>query len=372
MQTSVNGKITVRQFTILIILGVVGDTILVLPTITGSFAKQDAWLSMFLALLLGMATAFLYAGIANKMKRKSWVEAAQSQLGVFVGSLFSILFLFQIFMCASALLSETSQFLTTQMMPETPVNAMLIVFMTVIIIAYRYGVETFARMGEMLFPVFIILFLFLVLCLLPQIKMSNMKPVLAEGMYPFLKGMLPAYAYGFTEMVTLLMLVPHVAGNGKLTKPIFIGYAVGGIILLITVDFCVLVLGANLMETKYYPTFVLAQKITIGKFVERIEVILAFLWIITVFYKTLMLFFSLISGIAQFLRLKESNMLTIPIGMILIVSSVLTTPNIVVYNDILNNYYPWFDIVFCVLLPVIFFVALHLASLLGGKHSQKK
>ncbi|MFC5649888.1 GerAB/ArcD/ProY family transporter [Paenibacillus solisilvae] len=78
-----------------------------------------------------------------------------------------------------------------------------------------------------------------------------------------------------------------------------------------------------------------AQKLTIGHFVERVEAILAFLWIITVFYKTLLLFFALTTGITQLLRLKESQMLTIPLGMILLVGTVACTPNITVYNDIL-------------------------------------
>ncbi|MFC3745735.1 endospore germination permease [Paenibacillus sp. GCM10012306] len=366
MPTNTMEKISVRQFTILIILGIIGDSILVLPTMIAFFAKQDSWIAMILAGIFGLVAGFLFAGIANRLKEKSLIAAIQSKLGIVTGGIITLLFLFQFFMCALTLMSEMSQFMTTQMMPETPVNAILVLFVAVVIIAYRYGVEAFARMGELLFPVFLVLFLCLVFFLFPQIEGTNVKPILAHGLGPAFKGMFPAVTQAFTEVVFILMLAQHVNSKTKLTKPILTGYVIGGFILLIVVTLCVLVLGPSLMETKYYPAFVLAQKITIGKFLERLEVILTFLWIITVFYKTTMLFYALTTGLAQFLRLKESRMLTIPLGIILIVCTITSTPNITVYNQILLFYYPWFDLIFCFGLPLLCFVIL----LIPGKRKK--
>ncbi|MZQ86783.1 endospore germination permease [Paenibacillus sp. 5J-6] len=359
-----NAKISLRQLTILIILGIIGDSILILPTIIASSAKQDSWLSMIVATFLGFLSGWLFASMANKLQRNSLFDFTLQKLGRYVGGCFCLLFLFEFFICILSLLSEMSQFMTTQMMPETPVNAIIIVFLTVIIIAYRYGIEAFARMSELLFPMFMVLFLFLIIFLMPQVDFSNLWPIAAKGMSQIWRGSIPAFTYGFTEMVILLMLVSNVTGNAKLTKPIMTGFALGGVIMFFIVLLCVLVLGTNLMETKYYPTFVLAQKITIGHFLERLEVILAFLWIITVFYKTLLLFYSLMTGISQMLKLKENHMLTIPIGMILLVGTVVGTPSIIIYIDLLKQYYVWFDLSFCVLVPLLLFVLL---SIVGRK-----
>jgi spore germination protein KB len=357
-----NAKISPRQFIILIILGIIGDSILILPTVIASSAKQDSWLSMIVATFLGLMSGWLFASIANKQQRVSLFIFTRQKLGRFIGGCFCLLFLFEFFICILSLLSEMSQFMTTQMMPETPVNAIIIVFLTVIIIAYRYGIEAFARMSELLFPVFMLLFLFLIIFLMPQVDFSNLRPIASRGMGPIWQGAMPAFTFGFTEMVILLMMVSHVTGNAKLTKSILTGVAFGGVIMFLIVLFCVLVLGTNLMETKYYPTFVLAQKITIGHFLERLEVILAFLWITTVFYKTLLLFFSLTTGISDLLKLKENHMLTIPIGMILLVGTVVGTPNIIVYIDLMKQYYVWFDLSFCVVVPLLLFVLLVLAD----------
>jgi spore germination protein KB len=363
MRTFDNATISVRQFTIIIILGVIGDSILIMPTILAASAKQDAWLSMLLAMFLGCIAASIFAAIANKLRRRRFFNLIRLSLGVWIGSLFIVLLLFEFFMCSLGLLSEMSQFMTTQLMPETPVNAIIAVFLVVIIIAYRYGVEAFARMGELLFPVFMLLFLVLFIFLLPQVDFANLRPIASEGMGVIGQGSLMAFAAAFTEMVVLLMLVSNVTGTVSLSKPILTGYAIGGAILFIIVILCVLVLGPNLMETKYYPTFVLAQKITIGHFLERLEAVLAFLWFISVFYKTLLLFFSLSSGLAELFQLKESHMLTIPIGILLLVGTISGTPNITEYNAILESYYTWFDITFCVMIPALLLILFYIYDL---------
>lgn len=351
-----NARISVRQFTILIVLGTIGDSILIMPTIIAHSAKQDAWLSMLLAIICGLAAGALFAAIANKLQRESLFNKIRQQLGKWAGGFVCLLLLFEFFMCGLTLITEMTQFMTAQLMPETPVNAIILVFLFVVIIAYRYGIEAFARMGELLFPVFLLLFLFLVVFLLPQIKAINLLPLVSEGFVGIRHGAVVAFSTGFAEMFILLMLVNHVTGHAKLTKPILTGFAIGGLILFIIVLFCVLVLGPNIMETKYYPTFVLAQKINIGNFLERVEAIIAFLWFITVFYKTLLLYFAFTSGIAQLFQLKESHMLTIPIGMLLLVGTVAGTPNTSVYISILKSSYIWFDITFCLLLPLLILI----------------
>ncbi|MGO4370842.1 GerAB/ArcD/ProY family transporter, partial [Paenibacillus sp. MCAF20] len=195
-------------------------------------------------------------------------------------------------------------------------------------------------------------FLFLVVFLLPQIESDNLKPVMAKGFLPVLNGMRQSYTVAFPEMIVLLLIAPRVIGANKM-KPIMTGFAISAAVLFITMLLCVLVLGPNLMVTKFYPTFVLSQKLTIGNFLERVEAVLAFIWIITVFFKTLLYFYALVQGIAELMRLKESNMLTIPLGMIILVFSTMVTPNTTIYYYIIDHYWAWFDMTFCVALPLL-------------------
>ncbi|WP_169087418.1 endospore germination permease [Paenibacillus sp. PL91] len=350
---SSNVQISARQFMILVFMYTIGDSMFVIPTLIADTSKQDAWISMLISLFFGLAAGVLFGLLAKMMKGVGMITFIQRSLGNVAGSLVGLLLLTYFFYIHMTLTSEMSQFMTTQLMPETPINAIVMLFMAVIIIAYRLGVEAFARMGELLFPVFLVLFLFMLVFLLPQIELSKMEPVLAEGLAPVMNGVLSSFTIPFSEVFVILMLAPHVSGKKGTMKPLLLGIALGGAILLITVLLCVLVLGSSLMETKYYPMYILAQKIRVGGFLERIEAILAFIWIVTVFFKTLAIFYAITQGITQLLRLKESNMLTIPLAMILLVGSVISIPNIVVYNEINKNDWPLFDLTVCVLLPIL-------------------
>ncbi|MCR2805912.1 GerAB/ArcD/ProY family transporter [Paenibacillus soyae] len=372
MNPYANKKITVRQFQILIILGLIGDAILIMPTITASSARQDAWLSMLVAYAVGMLIGVFFALIANRIRQsESLIAASREVLGPWGGGFVGLLLVFNFFMCALSLLSEMSQFMTTQLMTETPVNAIIFVFLAVVILAFRYGVEVFARMGELLFPAFLVLFAFLVVFLLPQAEGDRLMPVASEGVLPILNGSVMAISITFMEMVVLLALAPHVSGSRGLTKPILSSFAIGGLLLSIVVLLCVMVLGPNLMETKLYPTFVLAQKLTIGNFLERMEAIIAFMWIITVFYKTLLLYYAAVAGIAQPLKLKENVMLTIPMAMIMMVFTVTSTPSITEYSYLLERYYPWFDLTFCLLVPSLLLAGLLVKKKHGGNADSK-
>ncbi|RTE02982.1 GerAB/ArcD/ProY family transporter [Paenibacillus whitsoniae] len=357
-----NAIISRRQFMILIVLGVVGDSILILPTSIVKFSKQDAWISMGIALILGMAAGGLFSFFAKILRHRSLFLELREGLGRWLGGLFMLAFLANFFLCCVTLLSELGQFMSLQLMPETPMKAIFIVFLFVIIIAYRYGIEAFARVGEVLFPVFLILFINLVILLIPKMEWNNLRPIADTDVLGISNGVLPAFTAGFLEMVVLLMLVQHVKSSKGLSKPIMAGFAAGGLILFIVVFLCVLVLGPNLMETKNYPTFVLAQKIKIGNFLERVEAIIAILWFITVFYKSLLLFFSFNTGLAQLLKLQDSRMLTIPVGMLLLVATVAGTPSTTTYSYYLSKDYVWFDVIMCLLVPSLALLLLYAAK----------
>ncbi|MFU1797855.1 hypothetical protein ACM1RC_28615 [Paenibacillus azoreducens] len=56
------------------------------------------------------------------------------------------------------------------------------------------------------------------------------------------------------------------------------------------------------------------------------------------------------------LRIKDFRMLLLPLGMILIVLPLVIAPNIAYYNNHIVNYWPYLDVTFSVLLPLLLLV----------------
>ncbi|NRF91705.1 GerAB/ArcD/ProY family transporter [Paenibacillus frigoriresistens] len=80
----------------------------------------------------------------------------------------------------------------------------------------------------------------------------------------------------------------------------------------------------------------MAQRINIGNFLQRIEVIAAFLWLVSIFFKLSMFFNTAIRGIAHVFHLRDYKMLCFPLGLIVTVLSLVVYPN-TAYEDKFDN-----------------------------------
>lgn len=348
-----NGKIGSRQLLILVVMLTIGDAILVLPSIPAMEAKQDAWIVAIVSVILGSLIVFLYHSISILFPNLTLVEYSEKILGKWLGITVSFLFLSYWFISAAAHLGQIGSFLSTHIMPDTPVQWINGLFLCTIIMATRLGLEPVARSAEIFFPFLLLLLLILIFFLLPEIKTQNMKPILEEGFKPIIRGSFAFIAFPFMELIVILMILPYVSEKQKIRKSLFLGALIGGLVLIVITTLTILVLGADQTARHIYPSYALSRKINVGNFLQRVEAIMAILWFITIFFKIGLYFYATSLGLAQTLRLKEYRPFTIPLGMILIVLSLVVSPNIVYYNNAIIKYWPLYDMTMGFILPML-------------------
>lgn len=91
---------------------------------------------------------------------------------------------------------------------------------------------------------------------------------------------------------------------------------------------CISVLGTKITERHMFPSYVLAKQINIGNLLERVEILIAGIWFLTVYFKTTFYFYGFVIGLAQILNIKDYRPLVLPLGMILVVYSLVVYPNV--------------------------------------------
>ncbi|WP_272949081.1 GerAB/ArcD/ProY family transporter [Paenibacillus contaminans] len=356
---------SVRQFTILVFLIAVGDSILILPAIPAAEAKQDAWLSGILGLLTGLLVVYLIGTVGRLYPRLNLIECNAKIFGAWFGTIASLLFLGYIYYNAVGLVRIISDFMATQIMPETPIDAVHILFLSIIFMSLRLGLETIARASEIFLPWFVLLFLGLVLFLVPQVDIEQLHPFFANGIKPVLRGSIFSATNPYIELVPLLMIFPYVNRTEKLRKHLVAGALFAGIVLVIMIALSILVLGADFTSRNMYPSYTLAKQISIGHFIERLEVIMAIMWIITVFVKASIFTYLLQLGLAQLLKLRDTRVLALPLVFILAGSATAFAPNITSFNYATTSYWPFFDMTFGLALPVLL-IGVHALRRRGG------
>lgn len=341
------------QFFVLVFAFTIGNTIINAPSLIVSQAKQDAWISSILGLTFGVCLVLLYCKLAGKFPNKTIVEFTELLLGKTLGKIISFLLLSYFFILASLMLRQLGTFVVTFILPETPRLAVNILFVFILLMGVYLGVETMARSAEIFFPILILFLLFIIIFLTPEADLENLKPIYENGFKPIARGTLNFISIPYLQLIVFLMIMPFVSDKNKAIKPFLLGVIIGGLFLTSVILHSILVLGVPIAEHKQYTTYFLAQKISIADIIERLEVIVAFLWFLTIFYKTSIFLYATKIGLSQILNLKETRIFIFPLGFLLLIVTHFITPNVLYFEIFFKEIIPFYTLTFGLLLPVL-------------------
>ncbi|MCJ8013728.1 endospore germination permease [Paenibacillus sp. KQZ6P-2] len=350
------GRLSTRQFTVLIFLSCIGDMILIYPSAISSMSRQDAWISSLLGLLGGLLVLWLMLHVSQLHPDKTLVEAIQLIFGKWLGSIVNLWYLFYFFMLCSYLVREVGDFLTTQIFLNTPLKIIYLLFILLMVYALHAGLESIGRSSEILLPIFLLVAMIFIFCLLPQSKPENLKPFLENGAIPVLYGAYFASIYPFGELIVLLMVIPYVKREQKIKKDIIIVALGAGLLLSLIILVSLLVLGVDMTINNTYPTYFLAQKINIGNFLQRIESTMAVAWLISTFSKAVICYYAFTMGVAQLTGLSNQKILYFPAAIMLFGMADLAAPDVLYYLKHIVPYWMDWDLTNAVVIPCILWI----------------
>jgi spore germination protein KB len=350
----VNFKISPRQFMILVLLYSVGTAILLTPAPLASFAKQDAWLAAILGTGIGLMFVWLYIKVGHLFPDLSLDQVIEKVFGKWLGKLINFTFFLWAFSTAAEIIFIVGDFIKTYWMPETPIVALNILFAMIVIQAARLGAETFARTAEMLFVLFLFLLITLIVFISPQVDVQNIQPVLEKGIKPVIHASLYYMGIFSLSPVMFLMIFPSCVIHRKAAgKAFYIGTLLGGIILITVILLNILVLGPDFVARNNAPSYALSKKINIGGFLTRIEAILAFTWIITTYIRSVMYFHVSVVVFANLFEIKDHRSLIAPLGMLMIVLSLILFPNVQYVANFNKEIWLFYALTYGFILPLL-------------------
>ncbi|WCK54544.1 endospore germination permease [Aneurinibacillus sp. Ricciae_BoGa-3] len=347
------GMIGVKQLFIYIIMFTIGSSILVAPSGLVRDGKQDGWMASILDMGIGLLFVWLYYTLSQRFPKLTLVEFSEEIFGKWIGKVVSLSFLLYFFILAFSLLREIGDFMTTQILPKTPIEFIFMTFLGIVIMGTRLGLETQARAAEIFFPWIFLLFLIMVVSMLPEIHVENMQPMLEGGIKPVIWATYRNLGLPYLEQVVFLMVFPYVHRIEKARKALWGGTLFGGMMITIVTLLSILVITPDLTAIQIYPSYVLAKKISIGHFFERIEAVMAGIWFLTLFFKLTLCFYATALGVAQTLKLRDYRFLTFPLGMLLLVLSIVGSPNIIYFQRFIAEIWTPYSMTYGLFLPLL-------------------
>ncbi|KZE71516.1 spore gernimation protein [Paenibacillus jamilae] len=324
-------RISIRQVTVLMFMSLIGDMLLIYPTMITHIAHQDAWISSILSIPLGLIIIYVLLRLHELYPSLTLIEATRKILGPVFGSIVSCWYLFYFFMSTALNAREVGDYLTTQIFESTPLRVLLAMEVLMLVLAALAGIEAFSRVSEILIPVYVFIFSGLILALLPQIHLSNVRPVLENGLAPVAKGMVPGAAMPFAGMSIMLMVFPFVNKKGHFKRDMLLASLLGGVLISLFLLLSLLVIGPFVTNYSPYISSALSTKINELNYITRIESLVALLWALVAFFKGVIFFFAFTFGITQLFRISNVQPFIIPAGALVFGMTILITPNVFYY-----------------------------------------
>lgn len=347
--------ISSKQGIFMIVLFILNGS-LMLPTAIE--AKKDLWIAILLSLALSIPIIYIYSNILSTFPGKDLFDILEYTFGKFFGKLFSLAYIWFAFHLASIILRDFGEYFLSAALPETPIIIMVITPTILCIWIVKEGIEVFGRLASLLIVIIFIIIFILAGLLISEINLDNIRPILADGIKPVIKGAYSTFTFPFAETIIFTMVLSSLDNKKGYFKVYLIGLLIGGLILFSTSFIEISTLGINWYSSLYFPGYEILTMIEVGELLNRIEIIGGLVFSVVTFIKLSICFLGATKGIAKLFNYKDYRFIVTPIALLLLNSSMIIYDSIMELVEWTSEIWPYYAIPFQIIIPIIIFIIL--------------
>jgi spore germination protein KB len=326
----------------------------------GSTAGRDAWIGELIACSLGVIIILVYTTLMRMNPGLSVVQWFPAQFGRWVGTPIAFLYPLMFVYIAGRIIADIRDMVSTTILNNTP--QLLITGIFVIIIAYCVysGAQIIARLGEIFLPIVIIIFSIEIILLFSSdvMHIKHIQPVMEDGWGPIWNVVYPAgITQSFGETLVLAMFWPQAKNPSKVMKITVLSTLLSGIMIAILDLFAISIFG-GVFSRFLYPLYTLLSLISVGKFIENLQMFGVLYFLMTALLKSVIYLFAASKAIQQLTHMKSYRSLIIPLCLISLILGMTMAQNITehVYYHHFKILVPYVWVPLLLVLPVILLI----------------
>jgi spore germination protein KB len=275
-------------------------------TPTVQISKQDAWLSILVGSVIGIALTFFYARLSLLHPHRSLVEFSQALMGKWLGRFIVLPYIFVWYSVAAVGLRSFGDFTHLIVLDNTPVWLIMLLLIAVsIYLTYSSGITGIGRFSEITGPILFLTLMLSFILSIDNVRWHHLLPVYANsGWLNILKGSITPAARN-AESFMLLVLVSFMDHPHKAPSRATIGVAISSLMVLLATIMAILIFGPNFSAKIRYPYFMVVRSIDILNFIQNVDLLVLFFWMFGMFLKISLYSFITSFEIAQLLNVKS-------------------------------------------------------------------
>ncbi|QAA31377.1 GerAB/ArcD/ProY family transporter [Clostridium manihotivorum] len=345
-----------QLFTLMFIFEIGSTTIFAL----GIGAKQDAWIVILLALVIGLIFMWIYTELQKSFPDKNYIGIAKLILGNKIGTIVVFMYMFNLLWHCARNTREFSELLLMTLFPTTPMYIILMLFIGVSIHILIKGIEVLARLSEVIFYAIIIsmIVIYFLIYISGKLDFSNLLPILGEGGKPVLKELPTIIVFPFGEVFVFSMYWNMVYEKEQLRKTGVKVIFYSGVLLCMSVIIDICALGAEYTEIATIPLVETIKLINIEGVISNIDAIGVIMMFLGGFFKMTIYLNAINTIFTGIFRIKNVNLSLLCMGIFLLFFSILFEPNYAYHKWMVNYDSPYYAIIYTNIIPLILLLIL--------------
>lgn len=322
----------------------------------GQEVKQDAWIFITFGMMGGLILMAVYTKLAIYYPSDSLVQMLPKIMGKFLSYPIILLFILHFTYSSARACRELGALIITTILNETPIIVVIGSFMLLMIYCLRGGVESFGRLVEIVFPIYIfsLLLIWILLLTVDHFNVKNLTPIFGQGVKPVVMKALPmAINFPFGESIVIMMFFPFLSNKQHIRKVGMFSMILGGILLIVNSIMMISVVGPEIYSLDAFTLLSATQMVSVADFLERFDALVILMMVLGVFFKAGAFFFGAAVGISQLFRLKQSRSVLLGLGTIIAPLSLVSASSYVKHLEFGFEYYvPYFLTFLQIVMPI--------------------
>lgn len=346
------------QMTFLFFAFITGSAIIYTPSPVISFARNGAWISLWLSFLIGLLLLLCILYLHHRHQGATLVENSRKTVGEFFTYFLCIPFSIYLFLMVSWITTGVGEFMTSTMMRDTPWYVFHSLILLTAASTVRAGIEVMARMF-VVFTYILVFFSMIILVLsFNQFQLEFLLPILPDGIKPVLHGSYFAFGFPYAEVVVFSMVLSFTRKEDKhkLNKRMIVALFLNATILSVATICTIMIFGPMAPEVRY-SLFGISRLIDLADFIQRIESVIGITLIGGSYMKATIALYALNYLLSQLFRLNDDRILIFPIATICLLLSLVMFDTQSEFIEKVNNVWPMVNL-FVAVPPILLVTAL--------------
>ena len=351
-------KIGTTEAVLLVLTIIIAHSILSLPRDMIVRTQSATIINIIYITLACTLISLLICKLFKKFGNTDIIDISEYLGGKFFKAIVGSIFIFYFIASSSILLRNFCEALGLVYFQMTPIIFIILLFVIGSCISNRLGFNASLKVNLIIIPIALISILFIFFANFKNFDIQKIFPILGSGFgNTFLTGLLNLSA--FEGILYLFFLPPHLKEPKKYKKISIISTILTGLYLVLCVSIILFIFPSFFTTNEIMPLYSAARYISFGNFLQRLESIFMFVWIVAfTSYLTIASKFAVII-FQKLTNIKNTKEIINVFGLLILAISMLPK-NLAISTFLETKIYSYFSIAIIFIMGIIILILANL------------